>query len=111
VRSFFNADGSPRKRRDKTGAYDPAKIRGDFDAAWLHHQKNKHHWQAWVLIGDCGSLKTVPMPDGYRREMLADWIGAGRAQGKPDTWAWYQANKGRMFLHPDTREWIEEVLL
>lgn len=51
-----------------------------------------------------------PMPDIYRREMLADWIGAGRALGKPETWVWYEANKEKMQLHPETRAWIEDKL-
>lgn len=51
-----------------------------------------------------------PMPDVYRREMLADWIGAGKAQGKTNTQKWYEANKNKIMLHPETREWIEEQL-
>jgi hypothetical protein len=51
-----------------------------------------------------------PMPDVYRREMLADWIGAGRAQGKSNTWEWYEANKDKIMLHPETCEWIEAQL-
>jgi hypothetical protein len=50
------------------------------------------------------------MPDKYRREMLADWRGAGRALGKPDTQAWYAANRDKMKLHPETRAWIEQQL-
>lgn len=49
----------------------------------------------------------LDMPDVYRREMLADWMGAGRALGKPDTEAWYKARKDKIQLHPDTRAWIE----
>ncbi|GMU26398.1 MAG: hypothetical protein AMXMBFR16_13030 [Candidatus Uhrbacteria bacterium] len=50
------------------------------------------------------------MPDVYRREMLADWIGAGRALGKPKTWEWYEANKDNMLIHTETRAWIEAEL-
>ena len=50
------------------------------------------------------------MPDKYRREMLADWMGAGRALGKPNTLEWYTANQGKITLHPETRQWIEEQL-
>jgi len=57
-----------------------------------------------------GSLKVLPMPDRYRREMLADWRGAGLAQGTPDTVKWYKANRDKMQLHPETRAWIEERL-
>lgn len=52
----------------------------------------------------------LPMPDKYRREMLADWRGAGMAQGKPDTTAWYKENRDKIILHPETREWVEEEL-
>jgi hypothetical protein len=81
------------------------------NVAWLLHQKrNRHHWQFWVLQEDSGQLIAVPMPDKYRREMLADWKGAGRALGKPDTRAWYEANKHKMLLHSQTRDWIEKRL-
>lgn len=54
----------------------------------------------------------LEMPDADRKEMLADWRGAGRALGKPDTWAWYEAEKrDSIFLHPKTREWVEAELL
>ena len=48
------------------------------------------------------------MPDKYRKEMLADWKGAGKAQGTPNCKKWYLINKNKMRLHPETRRWIEE---
>jgi hypothetical protein len=51
-----------------------------------------------------------PMPDVFRREMLADWMGAGRALGFPDTKGWYLNNKNNMNLHSETRCWIEDQL-
>jgi hypothetical protein len=52
-----------------------------------------------------------PMPDLYRREMLADWRGAGRAiNGTDNTAQWYTANRDKMVLHPDTRAWVEDQL-
>ena len=86
-----------------------------FDGAWNHHQKrNKHHWQRWLLTLDSartdGKLFPVPMPDRYRREMLADWRGAGRAYGNPNTAEWYMKNRDQMQLHPQTREWVEAEL-
>lgn len=53
---------------------------------------------------------TMPMPDSDRKEMLADWRGAGRALGKPNTWEWYKANKNNIALHPETRQWVEDEL-
>jgi hypothetical protein len=98
--------------RDSTGYYKPTGTgNAAFDYAWLLHQKrNKHHWQWWTLPEDEGGLKVLPMPDKYRREMLADWIGAGRAQNTPGVKGWYAANKHKMTLHPETRAWIEAQL-
>lgn len=82
-----------------------------FDMAWLLHQKrNKHHWQWWILKQDEDVLKVLDMPDRYRREMLADWRGAGRALGKSDTAAWYGANRERQQMHPNARAWIDSEL-
>lgn len=50
----------------------------------------------------------LPMPDVYRREMLADWRGAGRALGNSDTRQWYELNKHNIRLHPETRTWLEK---
>lgn len=105
--------GTKREVRDKTGYYKPTDT-GDaaFDFAWLLHQKrNRHHWQWWILPEDSGGTKVLPMPDRYRREMLGDWIGAGRAQGHGvDVHTWYAANGHKMVLHGETREWIEAQL-
>jgi len=113
ARYFYAPDGSKTVRRNPTGYYKPTDT-GDqaFDYAWFLHQKrNKHHWQSWTMADDTSGVKVLPMPDVYRREMLADWRGAGRAQGTPDTAAWYAANKGKLQLHPDTRDWIEWQLI
>ena len=98
--------------RDETGYYKPTDT-GDeaFDFAWLLHQKrNKHHWQWWCLPEDEGGLKVLEMPVKYRKEMLADWRGAGKALGTPSVNKWYKANKNRMSLGCDTREWVESLL-
>jgi len=110
---FYGEEGSDiRKGRDETGYYN-ADNTGDekFDYAWLLHQKrNKHHWQYWVLPMDNGGFKILEMPLKYRKEMLCDWKGAGRAQGTPNTRKWYEKNQFRMQLGSKTREWIETEL-
>ncbi len=83
-----------------------------FDVAWLKHQnRNPHHWQWWILVNDEDDDKVLDMPGRYRKEMLADWRGAGRSYGNSDTTGWYLKNNGKMQLHDDTRAWIEEQLL
>lgn len=102
----------PKKVRDETGYYKPTDT-GDlaFDFAWLLHQKrNKHHWQWWILPTDEEGLKVFEMPMKYRIEMLCDWFGAGRAQGTPDSLAWYKKSKDKMTLGDETRKWIENEL-
>lgn len=83
-----------------------------FDRAWLHHQHlGPHHWQHWLLREDSGVVKCLEMPDRYRREMLADWIGAGMAiTGKDNTRDWYMNNCKKIQLHSATRLWVEQML-
>lgn len=79
---------------------------------WLSHQnKNKHHWQYWVLINDDGSIQSLPMPDVYIKEMVCDWIGAGIAiKGYDNTPEWYGENKKNQIMHAETRNKVEEML-
>lgn len=96
ARCFYKPDGSSQ--------YEPIEA---FTKAWLLHQnRNKHHWQYWMITWDKGNTECLPMPDKYRREMLADWYGAGRALGKPNIEQWYDDNRDNIKLHPETRAWI-----
>lgn len=83
-----------------------------FDKAWLKHQhRNRHHWQYWLLKEDSGKLDPLPMPKKYILEMVADWMGAGRAiTGQWEVCEWYEKNVGKMQLHLDTRELVELLL-
>lgn len=115
ARYFYGRKNAARRDKE-TGTY--TRIEGEdlfFDFAWLLHQKrNKHHWQWWILPKDDGSVQVFEMSDLYRREMLADWVGAGRAYN-PD-WTllspseWYEKNKDLMILHPNTRKQVENAL-
>lgn len=89
----------------------PAAIANAFELAWNDHQhRNKHHWEYWVHWDyHDHSMRLISIPDRYRREMLADWMGASRAKGGI-VWEWYEANKDKMQLHPDTRTWVEAEL-
>lgn len=83
-----------------------------FDLAWLKHQRrNPHHWQAWILREDCGSIKTLPMPEKFLLEMIADWAGAGKAiTGRWDVCEWYKRNKLNIVLHHDSSRRVEQIL-
>jgi hypothetical protein len=79
--------------------------------AWLiHQQRNRHHWQGWILHQENSNMTVIPMPDQYIKEMVADWRGAGKAQGQPDTMAWYKDNRDNIVLHAATRIKVEQLL-
>lgn len=100
AQTFYNKDGS--KRYEEFPA---------FTVAWNHHQKrNPHHWQYWLITWDRGETECLPMPEAYIREMIADWRGAGKALGKPNTCEWYENNINKMRLHPETRARVEYLI-
>ena len=101
-----------KEGRDKTGYYKPYNT-GDkaFDSAWFLHQKrNKHHWQWWLMPADNVGVIVLVIPKVYMLEMICDWKGAGKAQGTPDTIAWYKTNGHKMQLNSKTRKEIEDIL-
>jgi hypothetical protein len=83
-----------------------------FKTAWLRHQhRNPHHWQYWLLHQDDGQDIPIEMPRRYAVEMLADWMGAGRAiTGHWDYRDWYNKNKTKIVLHPNSRELVEKLM-
>lgn len=98
--TFYKPDGSRQ--------YKPSL---QFDYAWnLHQKRNKHHHQFWLLTRDTGETVALQIPNVYLIEMIADWKGTGKALGRPDTKAWYLDNKDKMILHPQTRNWISQML-
>lgn len=116
VDKFYGGEWPERHYGDVRAAlgdkYTQPWVDARFDEAWNHHQKrNPHHWQYWVLREDSGATKALDMPMRYRKEMLADWRGAGMAiKGKDETPQWYMKSHDRMILHPDTRYWVEQQL-
>ncbi len=83
-----------------------------FNIAWNKHQKcNKHHHQYWTLIKDESDIVSLEMPEKYAREMVADWVGAGKAiYGKNEVKSWYYRNKNKVRLHDKTRELVERLV-
>lgn len=99
VRSFYGGERTPE-------------VRAAFNRAWLHHQhRNQHHWQSHLLLEDDGSLKVLPIPDHFIREMVADWAGAGRAiTGKWEVGQWYAKNYEKIRLDLGTRRTVNELI-
>lgn len=88
------------------------KRKGAFERAWLHHQhRNPHHWQHWLDVKWDGTLRPLPMPEKLVREMVADWMGAGRAiTGRWEVRDWYKANRDKIVLHASTRKLVDELV-
>lgn len=119
---FYGKKESDIKRgRNETGYYKPTDT-GDkkFDFAWLFHQKrNRHHWQWWILPTDEEGIKIFEIPEPFLTEMICDWVGAGKAQGKfspkddkyLETRRWYKQNGKKMQLNEVTRKIIEKIIL
>lgn len=113
---FYGGKNDIKRGRDSTGYYKPTDTGdADFDFAWLLHQKrNRHHWQWWILPEDDGGVKVLEIQEPFLTEMICDWIGAGKAQGKfspvsdkfRETRNWWNANNHKMQLHPETRRAI-----
>ena len=89
-----------------------ADVKAAFDKGWLHHlHHNPHHWQYWLLQNDDDGLVVLYMPQKYSREMVADWLGAGRAyNGVWDMTKWLDGHFAGIQLHPDTRAYVESLL-
>jgi len=116
--NYFN--GNFQKGKNSTGYYKPTDT-GDsaFDFAWLLHQKhNRHHWQWWVLPEDSGGIKVLEMQEPFLTEMICDWVGAGKAQGRfsppedkyREVRLWWEANKHKMMFGKKTLKTIEDRL-
>jgi hypothetical protein len=86
-----------------------------FDRAWLHHQNfNPHHWQYWILVyDDEGQNTSLPIPEAYLREMVADWMGASMAYtGSWDMTEWLAKSLPRVgrYMHPDSFALLCDIL-
>jgi len=89
---------------------------------WLKHQnRNDHHWEYWIPRSGhykCNppypNNEPIPMPEQCLREMISDWMGAGKAyEGKwPDinNWTWFENNKDKIRLHEETRKLLYKII-
>lgn len=112
VNYFYGGGNGVQQHRENGGHYDPTQGPLAFNVAWLKHQhRQPHHWQHWVLREDSGAMKPLPMPLHFVNEMVADWAGAGRAQGHgDDVEPWFRKNRDKMVLHYTTEQNVELAL-
>lgn len=95
--------------------YQGEHIQDNFSKAWLLHLKrNPHHYQYWLLNNDDGTIRCLEMPEKYIKEMVADWIGAGRAiHGvNSDMIKWFEENKDKIMsrMHSNSIIIMQEIL-
>lgn len=95
---------------------DACKEEKGYSNAWLHHRgRNKHHREYWVDYFDNGTA-CLPVPKKYAKEMICDFLGAGRAYGGKDfkfldEWRWWQNQLYKnICIHPMTAYFITDVL-
>jgi len=83
-----------------------------FQKAWLHHlHNNPHHWLHWVLMHEDGTRSAFEIPPKLVKEMVADWMGAGRAiTGYWDIEEWYKKSKPSMLLAPMTDNLVNIII-
>ena len=96
---FTPAEWTPYANRffgGRAGVEDKDLDPEEFRVAWMHHiHHNPHHWEHWVFC-DGG---VIEMPSNFVREMIADWLGAGRAiTGSWDIRSWYDKTKSKRIL-------------
>lgn len=90
-----------------------------FALCWLKHQnRHPHHWEYWIprtghSRSGYGDNQPLPMPMWAVLEMMADWMGAGKAYAgcwpNPHNWEWLEENLDQMQLDGETRALIFSV--
>ena len=101
----------------KSSTINAAKKEQGYSLAWQHHKgRNPHHYEYWTDKYDVGTI-ALKMPFKYTVEMIADYLGAGRAyQGKSFTltgeYDWWKT-KLKEFqpkMHIETQNFVSYVL-
>ena len=98
---------SARNFQGNKSPVDAEKEKNGYSIAWMNHKAtNKHHWQYW-LDNKGNMIYPIEMPIKYVKEMLCDWIGAGKAYNKGN-WThetikkWWLQNESKMILETKT---------
>jgi hypothetical protein len=90
-----------------TGGHD------EFHATFVKHwHRNPHHWEHWLRLRNTDEgyrPRALRMPPGLVKEMVADWVGAGKAKadGLPLR-EWYDS--AHPVLHRDSRREAEALM-
>ncbi len=86
--------------------------------AWIHHKgRNKHHFEYWTDYNPVSKVvEPVKMPMRYVAEMFCDRVAAGKIYNKEaysdkDPLEYFMRAKGRRFIHPETSDLLENLLV
>lgn len=87
-----------------------------YSLAWQSHKgKNRHHYEFWQDNFDKGTTQ-ICMPDKYVKEMICDYLAAGRAYKGKDfdfnceyIW-WVNKKKNPIAMHPAQFYVVDKVL-
>lgn len=92
---------------------DACKKENGLSAAWMHHKgRNKHHYEYWQDNFDNGGTP-IEMPIKYKKEMICDYLGAGKAYyGKDFTYMkeylwWQEKKKNPLAMHPNVKQFVD----
>lgn len=95
---------------------DVCKEKHGYSLAWQFHKgRNPHHYEFWQDNFDKGTTQ-IRMPDKYVKEMICDYLAAGRAYKGKDfdfhsEWLWWlNKNKNHIAMHPSTWVVVNQVL-
>lgn len=104
---YYQGDKSP---------IDACKKENGMSIAWQHHKgRNKHHYEYWMDNFDNGGTPLL-MPPMYAIEMLADYLGAGKAyMGNKFSYEneyswWLNKIKNPLAMHPMIKAFITSCL-
>ena len=92
-----------------------AKETQGYSLAWQHHKgRNKHHYEYWTDNYD-NQTTAIEMPEKYVRELVADWLAAGRTyNGRSftiyDEIDWWENSKDYKLINDNTKYRISEIL-
>ena len=106
---YYQGTRSPNeKERDLFG----------YSLAWMHHKgRNRHHFEYWNDLNmQSHRYEPVPMPLRFITEMFCDRVAASKIyKGKDykdsDPLDYFQHGKANRFIHPETSDLLERLLV
>ena len=89
-----------------------------YSKAWMHHKgRNRHHFEYWTDYNPVRRVvEPVAMPYRYIAEMFCDRVAAskiynGKSYSDSDPLNYFLKSKTTRFIHPDTSQKLETLLV